>query len=91
MTKRFLPSKTQRPVFLFRGVFAYISDLKTKPHFIAHPRRHFDKPLKIVISRLKQVARSDVISHDYKLSSLLERLAAGGASQSQGRRIEHWT
>ncbi|MDG6990061.1 MAG: hypothetical protein JRM99_01420 [Nitrososphaerota archaeon] len=67
------------------------SDDHLRLYVIAHPGDHFDKPLKIVISRLKQVARSDVISHDYKLSSLLERLAAGGASQSQGRRIEHWT
>src|SRR2546422_4415211 len=53
-------------------------------YVVAQPASHFDKPVKIVISRLKEVASNGVIALDYRLSSLLDQLASGSACQSQG-------
>ena len=58
-------------------------------YVVAQPGSHFDKPVKIVISRLKQIARNGVISLDYQLSSLLDQLAIDDATQSHGKKIEH--
>jgi hypothetical protein len=60
-------------------------------YVIAHPGVHFEKPVKIVISRLKQIAQNDVISLDFGLSSLLGQLAGAQTSQKVGQKIEHWT
>lgn len=60
-------------------------------YVIAHPGNHFDKPVKIVISKLKQIARNDVTTFDYGLSTLLDQLAGAPISQSGERKIENWT
>src|SRR5207237_353983 len=56
-------------------------------YVVAQPGSHFDKPVKIVISRLKEVARNGVIALDYRLSSPLctERFQLKSARNSFSR------
>ena len=60
-------------------------------YVISHPSDHFDKPVKIVISRLKQIARNDVSSFDYGLSALLNHLASTQTPQSGEMKLQNWT
>lgn len=64
------------------------SDDHLRLYVITHPSDHFDKPLKIVISKLRHIAQDGLTSHDYGLSALLNQLID---SQTGGGRIENWT
>jgi len=57
-------------------------------YVIAQPSSHFERPVKIVISKLKRIAKKDVTSLDYGLSALLDQLAG---AQTGGQRMENWT
>lgn len=56
-------------------------------YIISHPSSYFDKPVKIVISKLARVARGSMASFDFEFSALTDQLARAQTSQTGGRRL----